>query len=331
MKQTEQHPFQRLTPEFICAAVDSLGLVSDARLFPLNSYENRVYQVGIDESEPLIAKFYRPERWSVAQIIEEHQFTAELLEAELDVIAPRNLDGTSLFEYEGFHFALFDRMGGPPPDLESADTLPILGRLLGRMHAVGRCDRFEHRPVINTLLYAENNTKELLETCIPADLSASYEAIAKDVLALLQEIESHTAVMKPLRCHGDFHLGNMILRDDRIHMLDLDDTRSALAIQDVWMLLNGDEETMNAQLHTILLNYEQFHAFDWREIHLVEYYRTLRIIHHSAWIASRWDDPAFPLAFPWFDSPTYWSNQILTLREQLYGLQQSHSALTGNH
>lgn len=325
------HPFDRLTPEFICDAVDSLGLRSDARLSALNSFENRVYQVGIEDGEPLIAKFYRPERWTLAQIEEEHQFTAELLAAELDVIAPLAANGEqTLYEYHGFYIALFPRFGGSPPDIEQEQNLEVLGRLLGRLHAVARTGTFAHRPAIKCQSYAESSIALLLEHWVPDDLRASYQSIADDVLSLLTQLEASAGHLKPLRSHGDFHLGNMIHRDQKIHMLDFDDARTAHAIQDIWMLLSGEQEDMDRQLDILIRNYEIFHDFDWREVHLVEYYRTLRILHHSAWIASRWDDPAFPLAFPWFNSGAYWSQQILTLREQLYALQQSHAAMSGN-
>ncbi len=326
------HPFDQLTPEFICDAIDSQGLRSDARLTALNSFENRVYQVGIEDSDPLIAKFYRPQRWSLDQIKEEHEFTAELLEAELDVIAPIAVaGGETLYEYQGFYIALFPRFGGSPPDIEQEQNLEVLGRLLGRMHAVARSSTFQYRPTIRCESYAEQSIELLLQHWVPGDLHASYQSIAHDVLALLRELEASAAHLRPLRSHGDFHLGNMIHRDQRIHMLDFDDTRTAHAIQDIWMLLSGEQEDMDRQLDVLIRNYELFHDFDWREVHLVEYYRTLRILHHSAWIASRWEDPAFPLAFPWFNTGGYWSQQILTLREQLYSLQQSHTAMSGNY
>lgn len=325
------HPFNALTPEFICDAIDSTGLRSDARLFPLNSFENRVYQVGIDEAEPLIAKFYRPGRWRLEQIFEEHSFSQELLDAELDVIAPMQLRNESLFEYKGFHFSLFKRFGGSPPDIENENNLAILGRLLGRMHAVARASNFQHRPDININQYAQASVDLISRDWIPADLKTSYSSIAQDVMEWLHKFEQHIEPGTHLRSHGDFHLGNMIYRDDRIHMLDFDDTRSALAIQDIWMLLSGEPDEINYQLGTIIDNYEQFHSFDWRETHFIEYYRTLRMMHHSSWIASRWNDPAFPIAFPWFNNATYWSNQILALREQLFALQQSYSGLAGGN
>ncbi len=331
MTNEQDHPFERLTPEFICDAIDSTGLRSDARLFPLNSFENRVYQVGIEEAEPLIAKFYRPGRWTLEQITEEHSFSAELLNAELDIIAPVKLGTESLFDYGDFQFALFKRMGGSPPDIENEDNLAILGRLLGRMHTVARASDFQHRPVINIKNYAQASVDLISRDWIPADLKESYAAIAYDVVEWLIKFEQHIDQCASLRSHGDFHLGNMIYRDNRIHMLDFDDTRSALAIQDIWMLLSGEPEETNYQLATIIDNYEQFHSFDWRETHFIEYYRTLRMMHHSSWIASRWNDPAFPLAFPWFNNASYWSNQILALREQLYALQQSYSGLAGGN
>lgn len=329
---SDKHPFNRLQPDFICDAIDHTGLMCDLRLMALNSFENRVYQVGIEDQQPLIAKFYRPDRWSRQQILEEHTYSAELASAELDVIAPLALDnGDTLFEYKGFFIALFKRFGGQPPALEDEGMSAVLGRLLGRMHAIARSDRFDHRPGISVQEYAVDSSELILRDWIPSDLRASYESLLADVLPLLHSFEEAQSKMelRPLRSHGDFHLGNMIHRDERVYMLDLDDTRTALAIQDIWMLLSGEEHEQQAQLDDLLRHYEEFHDFDWREIHFVEYFRTLRILQHSAWIARRWDDPAFPLAFPWFEGGAYWANHILALREQLYKLQQNLSALRG--
>ncbi len=327
MSNQQSHPFETLSPEFICDAIDSIGLQADARLLALNSYENRVYQVGLEDRAPIIAKFYRPERWSVDQIHEEHAFSHELAEAEIDVIAPLVFDNTSLFQYQGFQFALFDRVGGHAPNLEDPQMLDRLGRLLGRMHAIARQASFKQRPSIDTSNYAEESISLLLARWIPCELQSSYESLSRDILVLLKSIENRSQQFTKLRSHGDFHLGNMLQQEERVMMLDLDDTRSACAIQDIWMLLSGSDDDMRHQLDTIIRNYEMFHDFNWQEAHLVEYYRTLRLLHHSAWLASRWDDPAFPMAFPWFNTGRYWSEQILTLREQLYGLQQSEAAL----
>ena len=319
-----EHPFDKLTPEFILDAVESTGLISDARVLALNSYENRVYQVGIEGAEPMIAKFYRPERWSRAQILEEHQFTAELQEAEIDVVAPITLNsGETLFSYEGFSIALFPRCGGRTPDLEGEGVLAVIGRLLGRLHALGRTRKFEHRPAITLAEYGNDSVEFIKTNWVPAELSASYNSLTDDLLDVMQAKMDELKDITTIRTHSDFHLGNMIVRDERIFMVDFDDTRSAPAIQDIWMLLSGDDDDRARQLDVLLKAYAEFHDFDWRETRLIEVYRTLRLLYFSAWIGRRWNDPAFPMNFPWFDSPRYWSEQILTLREQLALLQHS--------
>ena len=323
------HAFDQLQPDFVLDAIDSLGLQTDARLFALNSFENRVYQIGIEDKEPVIAKFYRPDRWSYDQIIEEHEFTLELLDAGIDVVAPMRLkNNQTLHEYQGFYIAIFPRRGGHPPNLEDESTLQLIARMLGRMHAVGRAKPFAHRPAISNNSYARQSLDYIQKHWMPSELKDSYRSLGQDLLALTGQIEQQHTDLRPLRCHGDFHLGNMISRDNQLFMVDLDDCRTALAIQDIWLLLPTETDVRSRQLDVIITAYEEFHSFDWREIHLIEYYRTLRVLQQSAWIASRWTDPAFPPAFPWFTNGSYWPNHILTLREQLYELQQSASQAT---
>lgn len=318
-----EHPFDKLTPEFILDAVESVGLLSDARILTLNSYENRVYQVGVQDNDPVIAKFYRPDRWSRAQILEEHRFTAELQEMEIDVVAPLAMaDGETLFTFEDFSVALFPRCGGRPPDLEGEGVLAVIGRLLGRLHALGKTRNFAHRPAITLSTYGVASADYLLANWVPTELKPVFSSLTADLFTCMQSVIDELQEVASIRTHGDFHIGNMIVRDERIFMVDFDDARSAPAIQDIWMLISGEEQERARQLETLLRAYTEFCDFDWRETRLIEVLRTLRLLYFSAWIGRRWNDPAFPKNFPWFDAPRYWSDQVLTLREQLALLQQ---------
>lgn len=319
----QAHPFATLTPDFLMDAVESRGYLCDGRLFPLNSYENRVYQVGMEEDSPLIAKFYRPRRWSDEQILEEHQFCFELAEQELPVVAPLVAqDGTSLFEYQGYRFALFPRKGGHAPEFDNLDNLLILGRLLGRIHLVGASRNFVHRPELDLRSYGYDSVELISQGFIPAELKLAYDSLAKDLLQALEEIIAAHSDVKLIRVHGDCHAGNILWRDDNPHFVDFDDTRTAPAIQDIWMLLSGDRARQTAQLSEIVEGYNEFYDFQPRELRLIEVLRTLRIMHYSAWLAKRWNDPAFPLNFPWFNTVRYWSEHILELREQYAALQE---------
>lgn len=316
------HPFEALTPDFLIDAVESVGLRSDGRLFALNSYENRVYQIGIEESEPLIAKFYRPQRWSRAQIEEEHQFCYQLAEQELPVVCPlRNETGASLSDFNGFSFALYPRRGGHAPELDNLDHLYVIGKLLGRIHAIGAVQPFQHRPRLDVKSYGHDSVEFLLRHFVPAELRTSYQTLAADIL---QELDQQFVAddWPAIRTHGDCHVGNMLWRDDYPHFVDFDDCRMAPAIQDIWLLLSGDHPQQQQQLAEITEGYNEFYDFRPAELRLIEPLRTLRILHHSAWIARRWHDPAFPRVFPWFDSPRYWGDQILQLREQLALLRE---------
>ena len=309
------HPYDHLSLELIMEAVESQGYVSDARLLALNSYENRVYQVGIEDGEPLIAKFYRPARWSVEQIQEEHDFTHELLEAEISVVAPlRNPGGASLLEYGGFHFALFSRRGGHAPELDNFDNLLVLGRTLGRIHAVGRSRPFRHRLNITVQRMAVDSYQFLSEHFLPADLRSPYVTLAED---LVQRIDHSYRDVTEIRTHGDCHIGNILWRDDTAHFVDLDDCCSAPAIQDLWMFLSGDRQQQGLQLTELLEGYGEFCDFNPTELAWIEALRTMRIMHYAAWLGRRWSDPAFPRSFPWFNDNRYWSDHILELREQL--------------
>ena len=317
------HPFEQLTPDFILDAVESCGYLPDGRLLALNSYENRVYQLGVEDDDPVVAKFYRPGRWSNEQIAEEHQFSSALLAHDLPIVGPLDLgQGKTLGEYKGFRFSLFPRKGGRTPDIDDLDNLFVLGRLLGRMHAVGAIQQFQHRPTLDIESFGHQATHEILSRWIPADLTEPYETLCADILKLLDQVFSNTGEVNYIRVHGDCHSGNILWRDDSPHFVDLDDARNAPAVQDVWMLLSGDRARQTAQLSEILEAYEEFRSFDLRELNLVEALRTLRLMNYNAWLASRWDDPAFPNAFPWFNTPRYWEQHILDLREQFAALQE---------
>ncbi len=322
------HPFDTLTPSFLIDAVESLGFYCDGRLFPLNSYENRVYQVGIEDATPMIAKFYRPQRWSEAQIREEHEFCFELVEQELPVVPPwRNEAGESLFVFGDFFFALFERRGGHAPELDDLDNLFTLGRLMGRIHAVGAVKPFQHRPTITIEDYGHASVALVGEQFIPASLKESYLSLTAD---LLREIEAQFAQVSDLtliRSHGDCHAGNILWRDDTANFVDFDDARMAPAIQDLWMLLCGDRPRQTAQLSEVVEGYNEFFTFHPKELRLVEPLRTLRMLHYAAWLARRWTDPAFPRAFPWFNTERYWGEHILELREQYAALQEPPLAL----
>ncbi len=323
-KNDNAHPFERLTPSFLMDAVETKGHWCDGRTFPLNSYENRVYQVGIEESEPLIAKFYRPQRWSREQILEEHEFCFELAEQELPIVTPlKNEAGETLFEYQGFMFSLFPRRGGHAPELDNMDNLFILGRLLGRMHRIGAVKPFKHRPAITTENFGISSAAFISESFIPKELKPAYDSITKDLIEAITEITAQSGPIENIRVHGDCHTGNMLWRDDAPHFVDFDDARMAPAMQDIWMLLSGDRFEQTAQLSEIVDGYNEFNDFKSSELRMIEVLRTLRIMHYSAWLARRWDDPAFPHSFSWFNTERYWGEHVLELREQMALLNEA--------
>jgi Ser/Thr protein kinase RdoA (MazF antagonist) len=320
---TSGHVFELLTPDIIFDAVESCGYITDGRLLALNSYENRVYQVGLDQREPLIAKFYRPGRWDFSQINEEHQYCFQLEEQELPVVCPLlNTQGESLHQHQGFYFALYPRRGGHAPELDNLDNLLILGRLLGRFHGVGSSMDFAHRPRLDIDTFGWQSYKLISQQFIPPQLRSAYETLAHDLLSKCQQIIDDYGAVDAIRVHGDCHSGNILWRDNNPHFVDFDDARMAPAIQDIWMLLSGDQQEQSAQISKLIEGYSEFHHFNVRELALVEVLRTLRIMHHSAWIARRWTDPAFPRAFSWFGSSRYWSEHILMLREQFAALDE---------
>ncbi len=327
MTPATEHPFSSLTPDFVINAVESQGYRCDGRLLALNSYENRVYQVGLEDQTPLIAKFYRPERWSDAQIVEEHEFSIELAGHELPVIAPlRNQAGASLCRYGAtespFRFALYPRQGGHAPEFDNLDNLLILGRLLGRIHLIGASRPFVHRPRIDSQRFGHDSVTLISAGFVPPELQASYDSITDLLLQRIDEIMRRAGAIDYIRVHGDCHAGNMLWRDNVPHLVDFDDARMAPAVQDIWMMLSGNRPRQTAQLAELLEGYNEFFDFRLRELQLIEALRTLRILYFSAWLARRWTDPAFPHSFPWFNTARYWDNHILDLREQLAALDE---------
>ncbi len=320
---TAQHPYESLTPDTVIDAVESLGYLSDARILALNSYENRVYQVGIEDETPVIVKFYRPNRWSREQILEEHSFAQELADLDISVIPPiPDKAGITLQEYAGFMFSIYVRKGGHAPELDNMDHLFSLGQLMGRIHKAGSIRTFSYRNEISMQSYAVNSAAYLLENdVIPASLIPAYETLSRDLIDRLNVIDNNN---KPeiIRLHGDCHVGNILCRDDMFHFVDFDDCINGPAIQDLWMFLSGDRNSQTAQLSELMDGYNEFHEFNPAELNLVEYLRTLRLMNYSAWLARRWQDPAFPIAFPWFNSERYWADHILELREQMSVLQE---------
>jgi len=311
------HPFDRLQPDLILDAVEGLGFHADGRLLALNSFENRVYQVGLEDAPPLIAKFYRPGRWSDEAILEEHGFTAELADAELPAVPPLTIQGRTLHRHEGFRLALFPRRGGRLIEIDDAEHRRWVGRLLGRLHAIGSIRRFAHRPTLSVQEFGEDAAAFILGSgLLPSHVEAAYASLSRDLLQAIGEVMAGIAPAT-LRLHGDCHAGNILWTDAGPHFVDFDDARQGPAIQDLWMLLAGAREEQERQLAEVLEGYQQFRTFDHTELALIEPLRTLRLMHYEAWVARRWDDPAFPPAFPWFASPRHWEDHILALREQL--------------
>lgn len=311
-------PFSELTPDFILNALDSIGLHSDGRLLALNSYENRVYQVGMENSSFIIAKFYRPERWTTRAILEEHAFVKELSDHEIPVVPALSDNNKTLHLLNGFRFSVYPRQGGRVPELDSKETLEWMGRLIARIHAVGALKPFKARPTLTIAGFGDEPRDYLLSRhVIPADLIDVYSSVSSHALNAVRRCFDRAGEVKTLRLHGDCYPGNILWTDDGPHFVDFDDSRMGPAIQDLWMLLSGTRNEMTVQLQHLLAGYRTFYDFDSRELHLIEALRTLRLIHYSAWIAQRWNDPAFPMAFPWFNTPRYWQDRIIELREQI--------------
>ena len=318
------HPYSTLGPDVVVEAVEALGHRCDGRVLALNSYENRVYQVGREEAAPVVVKFYRPGRWSTPAIIEEHAFALELAAAEVPVVAPEVRDGRSLFESHGFRYAVYPRQGGRWPEFATREDRAWMGRFLGRIHAVGRARAFRHRARLDWRTMGVETVEWLLgQGWIPSHLESAYESVAGDAIALVEQRFDEAAPLRTLRLHGDCHPGNVLWTDDGPHFVDLDDCMTGPAVQDLWMLVSGRPDEMRSQLEDFLEGYQDFADFDWHELRLVEPLRTLRILHYAGWLARRWDDPAFPRAFPWFEEPKYWEQHVLDLREQIAAMEET--------
>lgn len=311
-------PYCNLDPNLILEAIESIGFRCSGSLLALNSFENRVYQVGIEESQPIIAKFYRPQRWENAAILEEHRFSLELQDSEIPIVAPlRSENAETLHTYQDYRFALFPRKGGRALELENVEQLEWMGRFIGRLHAIGKCRPFLHRPQLDPNTHGYIPFRYLIEKdFIPAYLKTNYCHTVELVLQKIEKIFKLYGPIDYIRLHGDCHAGNILWNDAGPHIVDLDDSVMGPAIQDIWMLLSGNPEQMRMELNTILEGYCEFTDFNFREINLIEALRTLRMIQYSAWLACRWDDPAFPLSFPWFNTPHYWQEQLQNLLEQ---------------
>lgn len=323
------HPYDALTPDLVLEAVESTGRITDARMLALNSYENRVYQIGLEDNEPIVAKFYRPNRWSKEQIQEEHDFTFFLDDCEVPVVTPiKDEAGKSIFEYGGFWFALYPRKGGRPPELDNLEHLKQLGQFVGRIHAAGSRYEFKYRQTMSIDTYSIASRDYLLSNgFIPPELKNAYEAIAGQIIDYL--LSSSFSNAKTICLHGDCHPGNILWRDDRPHFLDFDDAVSGPAIQDLWMFLSGSRDQRLKQLEVIVEGYEVFQRFDQSQLVLIEPLRAMRVLHYNAWLARRWSDPAFPKSFPWFNTQRYWSEHILELKELMSSLRESALELSG--
>lgn len=310
--------FNELRPDEILTTIEELGFQCDGRFLTLNSYENRVFQIGLEDADPLVAKFYRPARWKDDAILEEHAFSAELAATDLPVVAPLVCNGLTLHHSGPYRLSLSPCKGGRAPDLDNEQLIRQVGRLIARIHLVGETQDFVHRPEIDVDSFGYQSCDYLLEhDFIPIELRDAYEGICEHLFQNIDACVERTGMFKKIRMHGDFHPGNVLVAGEQVHIVDLDDARTGPAVQDLWMFLSGDRHEQTPQLATLLDGYTEFRDFDARELHLIEALRSLRIMHYAAWIARRWEDPAFKVAFPWFNSHRYWDEHILSLREQV--------------
>jgi Ser/Thr protein kinase RdoA (MazF antagonist) len=321
-------PYAGLTPDCVLDALDGIGCLSDGRLQALNSFENRVYLVGQEDGPMVVAKFYRPQRWSDEAILEEHAFVADLQEAEVPAVPALVIGGRSLHQHAGYRFTVFARQGGRAPELDDRRQgramRERIGRYLGRIHAVGRRERFAVRPALDVASFGDEPRDYLLaHGFVPPDLQPAWSSVSAQALEGVRHVFERVGAVPTLRLHGDCHVGNVLWTDDGPHFVDFDDSRSGPAVQDLWMLLSGERSEQEQQLGEILAGYESFFDFDRRELGLIEALRTLRLLHYSAWLARRWSDPAFPAAFPWFDTQRYWQDRVLELREQIAAMDEA--------
>jgi Ser/Thr protein kinase RdoA (MazF antagonist) len=329
------HVYEGLTPDVVLDALASVGLIGDGRVMALSSYENRVYQVHLESpagsadsaGDVVVAKFYRPGRWSDAQIAEEHAFAAELMAAEIPVVGPLELAGSTLHHFGGFSFSVSPSRGGRRPELENLDVLEWIGRFLARIHTVGSARPFTHRPDLNLTTFGTASAELLLAGgYLPLDMESRWRKAFEVAMGVAQSVFESVGDVPSLRLHGDCHPGNILWTPEGLpgagpHFVDLDDARSGPAVQDLWMLLSGDRAQCTRQLGALVDGYDEFGEFDRRELALIEPLRTLRLVHYSAWLAQRWHDPIFPINFPWFGSSDYWKGQVDMLEEQTEAMQ----------
>lgn len=322
--------YANLSPSDVLNSVEEFGYFCDGRLLALNSYENRVYRVGMDDGSSMVAKFYRPNRWSNEAIVEEHKFTQELAELEIPVVAPVEVNGKTLLENEQFRLALFVNRGGRAPDLEDFDQLEQMGRFLGRIHKVGQNTSFKHRPSLTIESFGVQPRDYILaNNFVPPDLVGAYQSLTDQLLLETAQCYERAGDITVISTHGDCHPSNVLWTDDGPHIVDFDDARTAPAVQDIWMFLAGNRADCTAGLDALLSGYTEFCEFDARELHLLEALRTLRLIHYYGWLARRWDDPAFKIAFPWFNTQRSWEDHILNLREQAAVLHEQPLSWVG--
>jgi Ser/Thr protein kinase RdoA (MazF antagonist) len=341
-KHAQSHAFEALTPDVVLDALASVGLHGDGRMLALSSYENRVYQAHLEDGQAVVAKFYRPGRWSDAQILEEHGFAAELMASEIPVIGPLLLQGASLHHFGGYAFSVSPSRGGRAPELDDGEVLEWIGRFLARIHTVGAARPFVSRPALDLQTFGiESRDWLLAHEMVPLDVQSEWTRACQEALDAIAGYASLAgsagpkdpdgAPIRSLRLHGDCHPGNILWTPTDVpasagpgpHFVDLDDARTGPAVQDMWMLLSGDRAQQTRQLGTLVDGYEQFREFDRRELALIEPLRTLRLIHYSAWLARRWDDPTFPINFPWFGSSDYWKGQVQMLQDQVEAMQEA--------
>ena len=331
------HAYESLTPDVVLDALASVGLTGDGRLMALSSYENRVYQIHLESpagsadsaGDVVVAKFYRPGRWSDAQITEEHAFAAELMAAEIPVVGALELNGRTLHHFGGFSFSVSPSRGGRRPELENLDVLEWIGRFLARIHTVGSARPFTHRPELNLTTFGTASAELLLAGgYVPLDMESRWRKAFEVAMGVAQSVFESVGDVPSLRLHGDCHPGNILWTPEGLpgagpHFVDLDDARSGPAVQDLWMLLSGDRAQCTRQLGALVDGYDEFGEFDRRELALIEPLRTLRLVHYSAWLAQRWHDPIFPINFPWFGSSDYWKGQVNMLEEQTEAMQEA--------
>ena len=317
MTELLNQAYAKLSPSDVLNSIELFGFACDGRLLALNSYENRVYRVGLDDGSSIVAKFYRPNRWSNDAILEEHAYTLALAELEIPVVAPIPVDNQTLLQTNDFRLSLFVNRGGRALDLENYDQLEQMGRFMGRIHRVGQANEFTHRPSLTIQTFGYDARAFILQNnFIPPDLVEAYESLTTQLLTEVAQCYERADDTNMIRAHGDCHPSNILWTDQGPHIVDFDDARMAPAIQDLWMFLSGDRADQTAALDAVLTGYTEFCEFDARQLHLIEALRTLRLIHYYGWLAKRWEDPAFKIAFPWFNTQRCWEDHVLSLREQ---------------